>query len=215
LRKRPDAKRSLTLPLAGPTFTSRDLTSLFLAPGWCVKPVDFNHANSTDESTRIAKNRYDNFKDIFEAHVEPPLEPHFEDSPFDCVDFDDDDMGPPTNLDDSSFEPTFLACDRRVEVEQVPFTKTAKRVDVRKLKSNLWARIANQTEPLPFSTAVSDVAESAHYDTNHVTMPFFFTCLLHLCNDHNLALSEISSSNNNNLPPLADFLIHNPIVDNI
>ena len=132
--------------------------------------------------------------------------------------FDDGGYEPPPDDDaPSSFEEEgrastasapvvdLLSCDRLVDRhDDVQYAKIAKRVDVRKLKGSLWDRI-QRSNPLAFSTAVADVANDAAYDSS-VTMPFYFICLLHLCNERNLSLTDLATAED-----LADFLIN---VDN-
>jgi condensin complex subunit 2 len=83
-----------------------------------------------------------------------------------------------------------------VENVSISFATSAKRVDVRKLKTALWREIeegtrANSESVLGFSGLVRGVA-SKNQQTD-VTMPFYFICLLHLCNEKNLALLKNDS----------------------
>lgn len=88
---------------------------------------------------------------------------------------------------------------------RIGFTKRAKRVDVRRLKRELWDELSaavmprskegdseeggEQGEGTPASFQET-VAHMAPRMPSNVTVPFYFICALHLANEHGLALES-------------------------
>ena len=82
--------------------------------------------------------------------------------------------------------PDLLACGRKVDKVQIAYATRAKKVDVRKLKAQMW-RDVEATPESDFAAVVNRVG--AQQRQSDVTMPFYFICLLHLCNEKTLALN--------------------------
>jgi condensin complex subunit 2 len=106
---------------------------------------------------------------------------------------------------------------RKVQKVQVGYATIAKKVDVKRLKKDLWMEIedtlvkrasedgeakpaddtdqvvksmSNRSTPdfLSFQEAIRDM--QATQSQTDVTLPFYFICLLHLCNEKNLELES-------------------------
>ena len=83
-------------------------------------------------------------------------------------------------------------CGRVVDKVQIAYATRAKKVDVRKLKAQMWKQV-EATPESDFAQVVSRVAgEQRQKD---VTMPFYFICLLHLCNEKTLKLEADGLTN--------------------
>lgn len=82
-----------------------------------------------------------------------------------------------------------LAANRKVEVIQVNYAKTAKRVNVQLLKEAMWKCIEPQllstSSLIHFSSLIESLAPKMSAD---VSVQFYFICLLHLANEHSLML---------------------------
>ncbi|WFD43854.1 hypothetical protein MPSI1_002519 [Malassezia psittaci] len=128
--------------------------------------------------------------------------------------FHDDDMYddalPPADLqeagpdlDESDDETMALDTLRRVRPEFVEHAKRAKQVDIKQLKDNLWGQLqdhVNPSTPTVFKQ-VLDKLPSMYPKTKlqEISTSFCFICVLHLANEHGLALSiprVISTSDN-------------------
>ena len=81
--------------------------------------------------------------------------------------------------------PDLLACGRKVDKVQIAYATRAKKVDVRKLKAQMWRDVEAQPAS-DFAQVVNRVGAQQHQ--KDVTMPFYFICLLHLCNEKTLSL---------------------------
>ena len=82
--------------------------------------------------------------------------------------------------------PDLLACGRKVDKVQIAYATRAKKVDVRKLKAQMWRDV----EATPGVGLRGRGQQSgAQQRQSDVTMPFYFICLLHLCNEKTLALN--------------------------
>jgi len=76
-----------------------------------------------------------------------------------------------------------------VERIRVAFATRAKRVDVKKLKADLWSNIETKPKSLHLSDSIADLKS---VESRSVTVPFYFICLLHLANEHGLELRGAS-----------------------
>ncbi|KAL1917754.1 uncharacterized protein VTP21DRAFT_3588 [Calcarisporiella thermophila] len=108
---------------------------------------------------------------------------------------------------------------RKVKPQQINYARMAKRVDVRKLKENLWRELIHDSkteptngdvEPLQDPESTEDADDGTEvageqrfseivqglknrYTANKmrdISVPFCFICLLHLANEKNLKISE-------------------------
>lgn len=121
-----------------------------------------------------------------------------------------------------------LSAGRRVEKPDINYAKAAKRVDVRKLKKELWHRVEGQVAPdadaeqdenaageseraadgagkekdggVSFQDLVGELSENQQQEG--VTLPFYFICLLHLANEKGLELKGGDAND------LSDFVIN-------
>ncbi|EKM50431.1 uncharacterized protein PHACADRAFT_200373 [Phanerochaete carnosa HHB-10118-sp] len=89
---------------------------------------------------------------------------------------------------------------RRVRPETVNYAKRAKRVDVRKLKDNIWKNLDIDTddrpatdpaEPRGFENVISGLQQSYPKEKlEDISTSFCFICLLHLANERGLKLEN-------------------------
>ncbi|KAJ8662196.1 hypothetical protein O0I10_001889 [Lichtheimia ornata] len=97
----------------------------------------------------------------------------------------------------------------------VNYARTAKRVDVKKLKENLWKVLVSNKRDVPdrmdqenegddekvegvqrFTDVLHDLRRLYHPKVfRDISVPFCFICLLHLANERNLTIGRSSSSN--------------------
>ena len=85
---------------------------------------------------------------------------------------------------------------RKVEKVEVGYATTAKNVDVKRLKKDLWEELQNHksvnseadggTEPVSFTRTV-DLLEGAQRQED-VSTAYYFICLLHLANEKGLKI---------------------------
>ncbi|KAF8899622.1 condensin complex subunit 2/barren [Gymnopilus junonius] len=187
-------------------FASRQLVTLFTKPKFSLKM----------RGRRVRIN--DNDGEVDETNGEPV--------PFNTQFFHDDDFGPGFDddggglPDEDSGEQDLLAATqgqtRRVRPEFVNYTKRAKRVDVRKLKDNIWKGLdivvdnkkssendesmdVDEPEVTPtdpsdsrqFSQVISGLQKSYPKDKmDEISTSFCFICLLHLANEQGLKLES-------------------------
>jgi condensin complex subunit 2 len=89
---------------------------------------------------------------------------------------------------------------RRPKAAPIRYAKIAKRVDVQRLKDDIWHCLSDTMHPrdpagsdslatpVPFTGVRNTVADAAYQNTEDVTVPFYFICLLHLANEKHLAV---------------------------
>lgn len=75
----------------------------------------------------------------------------------------------------------------------VNYARQAKRVDVKKLKDNLWKALTNHTERMNGTQKFTDVVNNLKkmYSPKvmkDISVPFCFICLLHLANEKDLVI---------------------------
>lgn len=75
----------------------------------------------------------------------------------------------------------------------VNYARQAKRVDVKKLKDNLWMALTNHTERVngtqKFTDVVNDLKKMYSPKVmKDISVPFCFICLLHLANEKDLVI---------------------------
>jgi len=139
--------------------------------------------------------------------------------------FDDGDDGggigsvvPGVEGDEVDLMATLAGTSRRVRPQYVNYTKKAKRVDVRKLKENIWkglditvskptnpdesmdvddgnqAKLTDPSEHRMFDAVVSDLRKTYPKDKmQDISTSFCFICLLHLANERGLKI-EVGES---------------------
>lgn len=174
-------------------YSEKDLMKLFLKPSFDL--VRRPAAGSGDQ--------HDWDEDGFQGAPAA----HFDDD-------DDDDIGGDhlpmdTGIPVYSMSSQMVDQPRKTKVEAINYSKKAKKVDVRKLKDNIWKDLTHVTAPSAkskcvgdrtFSSVIQDVA--GMYDeekARDITVPFYFICLLHLANEKNLAIEGH--------PDLQDFIV--------
>lgn len=110
---------------------------------------------------------------------------------------DDDDVGGGDASGAFGFD--MVAEPTKVEKIEVHYERTAKKVDVKKLKESLWHKIdgeeaatkPTQEEPLLFTEVLKDLPDSMSKEqAESVSVPFCFICLLHLANEKTLELHD-------------------------
>ena len=109
-------------------------------------------------------------------------------------DGDDDDGGYAMN-DDYDDDEFVLSDVRKVDQVEIGYATVAKKVDVKRLKVDLWNELEErlseekeEAEPLSFHNVVHDLEASKSQPD--VTLPFYFICILHLANEKGLRLAS-------------------------
>ncbi|KAJ9084056.1 hypothetical protein DSO57_1028172 [Entomophthora muscae] len=212
-------------------FTSKNFLSLFNKPTFSLKPKHFQipgkegHMAFADEAN--AEHAYD--MDCFDGHFSNEYasdnqgeleEPNTVfGSALDNPDtmFDMNTTFFEKEIKNNNFGEQLVPALKRIQAVRINYMRTAKRVDVKLLKDNLWKKISPaqaenenvpvlgnlddeplappvepEIEPQSFSNVVKGL--SSLYPKkkfNDLSVPFCFICLLHLANEHNL---EIQSS---------------------
>ncbi|CCH44565.1 Condensin complex subunit 2 [Wickerhamomyces ciferrii] len=110
-------------------------------------------------------------------------------------DFDDgDNIFNTDNIEDKlEFGTQLITGGKKVKSEYVNYSKTAKNVNVKYLKDNLWDAIeVKKEEPeRNFSEVVQDIGKLyPKEEKKDLSTSFFFICLLHLANEHSLDLES-------------------------
>ncbi|KAI1793576.1 barren [Ganoderma leucocontextum] len=202
-------------------FSDRQLVTLFLKPKFSLKMRGQRHREDGD----IEGGGNGSFW-AQAGHAAGPNDPAADESamPFDTQFFhDDDDDGPgfddvydggDSGLPIEAGEQDLLAATqgqtRRVKPEAVNYTKRAKRVDVRRLKDNIWKGLdivaphieegedAMDTDERPptdpaearsFTSVISDLHKTYTKEKmDEISTSFCFICLLHLANERGLKL---------------------------
>jgi condensin complex subunit 2 len=134
-------------------------------------------------------------------------------------DFDDgfDDFGP-SDSTPVNFGTQLIKGNAKIKSEALNYSKTAKNVNVKALKDNIWNVLDNKkvveiaggtdealtdtdTDTKQFSSVVKDIANIyPREQKKDLSTSFFFICLLHLANEHSLVLENNES--------LTDLAIH-------
>lgn len=103
-----------------------------------------------------------------------------------------------------------VEADHKVERQEIHYSTVAKRVDVGRLKRNIWTYVAaasekrktssissaskslssDETKPALATTFKDIVADLSSKTPENVTVPFYFITLLHNANEHNLLLGH-------------------------
>ncbi|KAI8073920.1 condensin complex subunit 2/barren [Gongronella butleri] len=119
--------------------------------------------------------------------------------------FDDDPMGM-YDADDAQVydDPLVGSQVKKVKPPYVDYAKKAKRVDVKKLKENLWKALTVPPPGQPLAEEPSVYGELKFMEVIHhlktmyppkvmrdISVPFCFICLLHLANEKNLSISGL------------------------
>ncbi|KAI0820368.1 barren [Trametes gibbosa] len=205
-------------------FSSKQLVTLFLKPkfslkmrGYQMRP-DGRVDGEIDEAfwAQAAANQVagggDGGDDTLDGGAVPFATQFFND------DFDDDgpgfddgfDAGAPVEAGEQDLLAATQGQTRRVKVETVNYAKRAKRVDVRKLKDNIWKGLdivtshaedredAMETDDRPptdpseareFTSVITDLRKTYPKEKmEEISTSFCFICLLHLANERGLKL---------------------------
>jgi condensin complex subunit 2 len=121
----------------------------------------------------------------------------------------DNDDGPGYDLRDEEEDDAFFVAKlddfRKVEKIQVGYATVAKKVDVKRLKGDLWEELQRKipevtdeeietidndgTDPISFQKTIQEMEQQGQTQSD-VTLPFYFICLLHLANEKGLALNS-------------------------
>ncbi|KAK7031391.1 condensin complex subunit 2 [Favolaschia claudopus] len=209
-------------------FTSRQLVSLFLKPKYQLKVGGRNVRYNEDGDGEVDENFWaqaaadqaagnDDDDATGGGGAIPFNTQFFHDDEYDGPGFDDDDGdGGGPGIDIEPGEQDLLAATqgktRRVKPEFVNYAKRAKRVDVRKLKDNIWKGLdivvppskeedssmdvdADERSPTDpsdgrvFGSVISGLQRSYPKEKmEEISTSFCFICLLHLANEQGLKL---------------------------
>ncbi|KAG1781078.1 condensin complex subunit 2/barren [Suillus placidus] len=209
-------------------FSSRQLVTLFLKPKFSLKmrgqPVRFNENGDGEVDEQFwaqaaanqAAGRAAAENDETGDGLNIPFNTQFFDNDYDDgPGFDDGFDGDGAAMEDAGEQDLLAATQgltRRVRPEFVNYAKRAKRVDVRKLKENIWKGLdikvvkpkvdeeddnmdvdetspTNPEEHRVFSSVISGLQKSYPKDKmEEISTSFCFICLLHLANEQGLKL---------------------------
>ena len=90
------------------------------------------------------------------------------------------------------FGSQLIAQGRKAKPEYVQYAKSAKRVDVRQLKEQVWTGIEKEAEP-KFTTVLKSLHGSYSQEAiQDISTSYCFICLLHLANENGLSLANSS-----------------------
>ncbi|KAJ8489216.1 hypothetical protein ONZ51_g3095 [Trametes cubensis] len=203
-------------------FSSKQLVTLFLKPkfslrmrGYQVRP-DGRVDGEIDEAfwAQAAANQGgggDGGDETLDGGAVPFATQFFHDDYDDGGGFDDVyDAGAPVEAGEQDLLAATQGQSRRVKPETVNYAKRAKRVDVRKLKENIWKGLdivtppvedgedvmetddrppTDPNEPREFTSVITDLRKSYPKDKmEEISTSFCFICLLHLANERGLKL---------------------------
>jgi len=210
-------------------FSSRQLITLFLKPKFSLRmrgqraPVDENGDGEVDENfwaqaaaDQAAGRATSDGDEAGDGSSNPFNTQFFHDDDDDGPGFDDGfdgDLAGTANLGEQDLLADTQGRTRRVRPEFVNYTKRAKRVDVRKLKENIWKGLKILApEQQPTDTEAMDIDRDTLGVTNaeearkfdevivglqrsypedklaEISTSFCFICLLHLANERGLKL---------------------------
>ncbi|KAG2042455.1 condensin complex subunit 2/barren [Suillus americanus] len=208
-------------------FSSRQLVTLFLKPKFSLKmrgqPVRFNEDGDGEVDEQFwaqaaanqAAERAAAENDETGDGLNIPFNTQFFDNDYDDgPGFDDGFDGDGAAMEDAGEQDLLAATQgqtRRVRPEFVNYAKRAKRVDVRKLKENIWkgldikvgkpkeeeednmdvddTSLTGPEEHRVFSSVISGLQKSYPKDKmEEISTSFCFICLLHLANEQGLKL---------------------------
>ncbi|KAH7872991.1 condensin complex subunit 2/barren [Lentinula edodes] len=222
-------------------FSSRQLVTLFLKPKFSLKmrgqraPAPTNAEGEVDENfwaqaaadQAAGRSGGNDMDDTAAGDAIPFNTQFFHDDYDDGPGFDDayDGDGGDGGAIDPGEQDLLAATQgqtRRVKPEAVRFTKRAKRVDVRKLKENIWKGLdiavpppknaddermdidedepllTSPTEARQFTSVISNLQRSYPRDKmEEISTSFCFICLLHLANEQGLKLENSATSSSN------------------
>jgi len=184
--------------------TVKHFTEFFMRPGATLMPVTGNSITAPKKSVGFLNIDTENFED--------GVDDSYDDGPgFELA-------GDTTNNDDDI--DNFAVCElegvRKVEKIVVKHATVAKKVDVKRLKHDLWTELEEKTSPeqypLPEQDKTSDNDDidkhkeseikkvvsfketvqklSATEAQEEVSLPFYFICILHLANEKGLKLEN-------------------------
>ncbi|CAM9014978.1 unnamed protein product [Wickerhamomyces anomalus] len=117
---------------------------------------------------------------------------------YDAGDFGDDDIGKgDSNETKLDFGTQLITGGNKVKPEYVNYSKTAKNVNVKYLKDNLWQSLegkkldTEQQDEKQFSDVIKDIGKLyPKEEKKDLSTSFCFICLLHLANEHSLTLES-------------------------
>ncbi|ORZ10443.1 condensin complex subunit 2/barren [Absidia repens] len=219
-------------------FSSKQLLRYFMKPVFSVaRWKNKNFKSQTDETTEIVD---DGPHDVFDLDQGPDInywakqedveEPQGIDFGNDDLQFNDDAVSQfddvPAQQDDYNDTLDFLTQDesavygdplitnhqiKKTKTPYVDYARTAKRVDVRKLKENLWRALimdpANKKRPSEngkvcgerrFTDVLRDLKKMYPPKVmKDISVPFCFICLLHLANEQNLVITGLNRADEN------------------
>lgn len=192
-------------------FSSEQLVRLFLKPDQKLKIFQkrvksddtINHQPQPKDEQEVADANFwaDNYKEQ-ETRVDD--EPSFYggnddyDFGYDAGDFGDDDIGKgDSNETKLDFGTQLITGGNKVKPEYVNYSKTAKNVNVKYLKDNLWQSLegkkldTEQQDEKQFSDVIKDIGKLyPKEEKKDLSTSFCFICLLHLANEHSLTLES-------------------------
>ncbi|KAI0793999.1 condensin complex subunit 2/barren [Fomes fomentarius] len=219
-KEKEDKRNDQTLP-DDMHFSAKQLVTLFLKPKFSLKMrsqrgrADEGGEGEIDEAfwatAAQAGPSGDGADDTVDGSAMPFATQFFHDDFDDNTGFDDPfDGGAPVEAGEQDLLAATQSQTRRIKPEAVNYAKRAKRVDVRKLKDNIWKGLdivapavednedamdtddrppTNADEGRPFTSVISGLHKSYPKDRlEEISTSFCFICLLHLANERGLKL---------------------------
>jgi condensin complex subunit 2 len=163
------------------------LTQLFNKPKWRVSLV-----RKFQEISLIVlqnKRKRDEPSEDDSVHFAPEMHP---------TEMDDDDheyvIEPPVEVAEAGLE--LIAEPRKVEQIKISYAKTAKFVDVKALKEDIWRELKEHEKEedkrgQKFAAVLETLPEKVPAEAlSNVSVPFCFICLLHLANEKGLFIDQ-------------------------
>ncbi|KAF0520509.1 condensin complex component Cnd2 [Gigaspora margarita] len=185
-------------------FSSKQLVQLFLKPGFMLKARRrYEEQLAETDNVEVDENFW------AEENIDPATNTSFPDMTMVTTGdtFLHDDDGFEEDIVEAEFGDNLVSQARRNKPEYIKYAKTAKRIDVKKLKENIWKTLTDTTENETYSIdSTQEVAQEVEEQkfTNvienlkkiypekkmkDISVSFCFICLLHLANEKNLSIS--------------------------
>ncbi|KAJ3318364.1 hypothetical protein HDV06_000544 [Boothiomyces sp. JEL0866] len=153
-------------------------------------------------SFRLAENMENNICHAVESNMDMMEEDDAGGDFFGGFDDDDDNDDPLNELPSQMTIPAHIANGAELEFgdqlvsepvrtksKPIFFARQAKRVDVQKLKENLWEKISEEAETKTFTHIVSELDQVYQpKQRKDISVAFCFICVLHLANENNLTI---------------------------
>ncbi|CAG8467834.1 1688_t:CDS:2 [Dentiscutata erythropus] len=172
-------------------FSSKQLIQLFLKPGFMLKARRrYEEQLAETDDIEVDENFW------AEENNDPVTNTSFPDMTMVTTGdtFLHDDDGFEEDIAEGEFGDNLVSQARRNKPEYIKYAKTAKRIDVKKLKENIWKTLTDTTESGSKTSTFTSVIKNLkniypEKKMKDISVSFCFICLLHLANEKNLNIS--------------------------